>query len=136
MLAAEAGTIPRSGAEDCASIADWMKPVQGPVISGYGMRGDTFHYGADISAAKGTPIHAAASGIVIQVRCEASLAESGYYSCGVDGDPVKVRGCDTHRDRTRRAQRHQLLPHGVPANGQRRPGRRPSHPSSRQQRPL
>ena len=41
----------------------------------------------------GMTVHAAASGIVIKVRCDAHLTNGGYYSCDVDGDPVTVRGC-------------------------------------------
>lgn len=94
MLTAGTDTMPPGSAEDCASIAGWMKPVKGPVVSGFRTDSRPGHDGVDIAAPKGTPIHAAASGVVIKVRCNAHLADGGYYSCDVDGDPVTVRGCD------------------------------------------
>jgi murein DD-endopeptidase MepM/ murein hydrolase activator NlpD len=93
LLASSAGTMPSGPAEDCASVAGWIKPVQGPIVSPFGQRDDALHAGVDISAPKGAPIHAAASGIVIKVRCNAHLVDGGDYSCDIDGDPVKVRGC-------------------------------------------
>jgi murein DD-endopeptidase MepM/ murein hydrolase activator NlpD len=57
-------------------------PVNGQLMGGYGLRTDPFsgegamHTGVDISAPKGTPVHAAADGIVIHAGWN-----SGYGRC-------------------------------------------------------
>jgi murein DD-endopeptidase MepM/ murein hydrolase activator NlpD len=47
------------------SAAGLIWPVNGPVVSGYGMRWGRLHEGIDITASTGTPIWAAAAGTVI-----------------------------------------------------------------------
>jgi len=47
------------------SAAGLIWPVDGVVVSGYGMRWGRLHEGIDITAASGTPIRAAAAGTVI-----------------------------------------------------------------------
>ena len=47
------------------SASGLIWPVNGPVVSGFGMRWGRMHEGIDIAVGSGTPIHAAASGTVI-----------------------------------------------------------------------
>lgn len=78
--------------EQCVSNAGWTHPLPGyKVNSAVRTAERPSHDGVDIAAPKGTPIRAAASGVVIKVRCNASL-NGGDYSCDVDGSPA-VAGC-------------------------------------------
>jgi murein DD-endopeptidase MepM/ murein hydrolase activator NlpD len=54
-----------SSGSGAPSAAGLIWPVNGPVVSGFGMRWGRMHEGIDIAASLGTPIHAAASGTVI-----------------------------------------------------------------------
>jgi murein DD-endopeptidase MepM/ murein hydrolase activator NlpD len=60
---AQAGSASAGAGAPSASGLIW--PVNGTVVSGYGMRWGRLHEGIDITASSGTPIWAAASGTVI-----------------------------------------------------------------------
>ena len=57
----------------------YIRPVAGPITSPFGSRKGGFHPGVDIGNARGTPIVAAADGVVIQV---VSGCVEGVRSCG------------------------------------------------------
>ncbi|MGI5213320.1 peptidoglycan DD-metalloendopeptidase family protein [Plantactinospora sp. CA-290183] len=86
-------TTPGGPGEQCISVDGWTKPVRGTVGSGFRTDRRPKHDGVDIGAPKGTPIHAAASGLVIRVVCNAHRPDGSPYSCDVDGHPVNVLGC-------------------------------------------
>jgi murein DD-endopeptidase MepM/ murein hydrolase activator NlpD len=54
-----------SSYDSSPSSSGLIWPVNGPVVSGFGMRWGRLHAGIDIAVGYGTPIHAAASGTVI-----------------------------------------------------------------------
>jgi murein DD-endopeptidase MepM/ murein hydrolase activator NlpD len=62
---------PAAAADPDAEIPDFMLPVQAPVSSGYGLRGDPlngsirFHKGIDLAAPAGTEVRAALDGRVL-----------------------------------------------------------------------
>ena len=79
------------------SALGWTPPVRAEIVSGFGDRGGSLHAGVDLAVPKGTPIHAAASGLVRQVACNAHLADGSPYSCDRDGS-ILVAGCGWYVD--------------------------------------
>ncbi|HEX6873719.1 MAG TPA: M23 family metallopeptidase [Micromonosporaceae bacterium] len=79
---AAAGEIAASG---------WTVPVKGNLTSGFRTADRPGHNGVDIAVAKGTPVRAAAAGLVLTAMCNAHIGEQAY-SCDRDGG-VFVQGC-------------------------------------------
>jgi murein DD-endopeptidase MepM/ murein hydrolase activator NlpD len=84
---AAAGEIAASG---------WTVPVIGELVSGFRTSARPGHNGVDIAVPKGTPVLAAAAGIVLTARCNAH-AGGLPYSCDRDGG-VFVQGCGWYVD--------------------------------------
>jgi peptidoglycan DL-endopeptidase CwlO len=70
-------------------------PVDGPVVSGFGMRWGQMHEGIDIAVPAGTPIRAAASGSVVLVQSEAESGGYGNFSCLDHGGGLQT--CYAHQ---------------------------------------
>ncbi len=91
-----------AGAGTCGttiSAQGWTRPVHGEVGSGFRTAGRPGHDGVDLIVAKGTPIHAAAAGIVSRVRCNATDVRTGTdWGCDRDGDPNRTAGCGWYVD--------------------------------------
>ncbi|HSG14042.1 MAG TPA: peptidoglycan DD-metalloendopeptidase family protein [Gaiellaceae bacterium] len=64
-LAARIQAAQSTAAPSTLTSSGFIWPVNGPVVSGFGMRWGRMHEGIDITAASGTPIWAAAAGTVI-----------------------------------------------------------------------
>jgi murein DD-endopeptidase MepM/ murein hydrolase activator NlpD len=91
-LAQQTGSLPAGPVR--AGSGQFIWPVNGPVVSGFGMRWGRMHEGIDIAVPTGTQIRAAASGTV-------SIAgvESGYgnYTCIDHGGGLST--CYAHQER-------------------------------------
>jgi len=75
---AQAGSGAGTTGSGAPSASGFIWPVNGVVVSGFGMRWGRMHEGIDISASSGTPIWAAAAGTVIW-----SGWRGGYGNCVV-----------------------------------------------------
>ena len=73
-------TDPAVTAPQAGPPGTWLRPIAGPITSGFGQRGGSLHAGIDFGAPIGTPVYAASSGSVI-----AAGAASGF------GQWVKLR---------------------------------------------
>ena len=63
--AESSGIVASAGTGQTPSAAGLIWPVSGPVTSPFGMRWGRMHEGIDIGVGYGTPIHAAAAGVVV-----------------------------------------------------------------------
>jgi murein DD-endopeptidase MepM/ murein hydrolase activator NlpD len=70
-------------------------PVDGSVVSGFGMRWGRMHEGIDIAVPEGTPIRAAASGTVVLVQSEAESGGYGNFTCLDHGGGLQT--CYAHQ---------------------------------------
>ncbi len=78
------------------AASGWTLPVQGPIVSGFRPPERPAHHGVDIGVAQGTPVRAAAAGVVLVAVCNASL-NGQAYGCDRDGSP-QVQGCGWYVD--------------------------------------
>lgn len=70
-------------------------PVDGAVVSGFGMRWGRMHEGIDIAVPAGTPIRAAASGSVVLLQSEAESGGYGNFTCLDHGGGLQT--CYAHQ---------------------------------------
>ena len=72
-------------------------PVNGPVVSGFGMRWGRMHTGIDIGVGTGTPIRAAAAGTVALMQGEGASGGYGNFTCVQHGGAIST--CYAHQSR-------------------------------------
>jgi murein DD-endopeptidase MepM/ murein hydrolase activator NlpD len=79
------------------AASGWTIPVRGPIVSGWRTADRPRHNGVDIAVPRRTIIHAAAAGVVIQMRCNAIAPDGGDWGCDRDGSPL-IHGCGWYVD--------------------------------------
>jgi len=70
-------------------------PVDGPVVSGFGMRWGRMHEGIDIAVPEGTPIRAADAGTVVLLQSESESGGYGNFTCLDHGGGLET--CYAHQ---------------------------------------
>jgi murein DD-endopeptidase MepM/ murein hydrolase activator NlpD len=90
-LAANSGALPAGPVRAGSGMFIW--PVNGPVVSGFGMRWGRMHEGIDIAVPTGTQIRAAASGTVSIAGVEGGY---GNYTCIDHGGGLST--CYAHQE--------------------------------------
>jgi murein DD-endopeptidase MepM/ murein hydrolase activator NlpD len=94
-LAAQAGVSVGAAGPIRKGSGNFIWPVNGPVVSGFGMRWGRLHAGVDIAVPSGTPIRAAAAGTVAFTQPEASSGGYGNYTCIAHGGGIST--CYAHQ---------------------------------------
>lgn len=74
---------------------NFIWPVNGPIVSPFGMRWGRLHAGVDIAVPSGTAIRAAAAGTVAFTQPDASSGGYGNYTCIVHGGGIST--CYAHQ---------------------------------------
>ena len=74
---------------------NFIWPVNGPIVSGFGMRWGRLHAGVDIAVPNGTPIRAAAAGTVAFTQSEGASGGYGNYTCVQHGGGIST--CYAHQ---------------------------------------
>jgi murein DD-endopeptidase MepM/ murein hydrolase activator NlpD len=74
---------------------NFIWPVNGPIVSPFGMRWGRLHAGVDIAVPSGTSIRAAAAGTVAFTQPEASSGGYGNYTCIAHGGGIST--CYAHQ---------------------------------------
>ena len=94
-LAGFSGTV--SGGPIRHGSGGFIWPVNGPIVSTFGMRWGRPHTGVDIGVGTGTPIRAAASGTVSLMQSEASSGGYGNFTCIQHSGAIST--CYAHQSR-------------------------------------
>ncbi|MCB0864219.1 MAG: peptidoglycan DD-metalloendopeptidase family protein [Solirubrobacterales bacterium] len=85
--------LPAGAIQDAGGGFIW--PVNGPIVSPFGMRWGRLHAGVDIAVPAGTPIRAAKDGTIVLNQTEAESGGYGNYTCIDHGGGVST--CYAHQ---------------------------------------
>lgn len=88
IAALPAGAVQQAG-------GGFIWPVNGPIVSPFGMRWGRLHAGVDIAVPAGTPIRAAKAGTIVLNQTEAESGGYGNYTCIDHGGGVST--CYAHQ---------------------------------------
>jgi murein DD-endopeptidase MepM/ murein hydrolase activator NlpD len=91
----EAASAPLPAGPIQYGSGQFIWPVNGPVVSTFGMRWGRMHEGIDIAVPAGTPIRAAASGSVVLLQSEAESGGYGNFTCLDHGGGLQT--CYAHQ---------------------------------------
>ena len=80
-LAAASGVTPLAAGPIQGGSSGMIWPVNGPIVSPFGMRWGRPHEGVDVAVPAGTPIRAAMSGTIAFAQSEAESGGYGNYTC-------------------------------------------------------
>jgi biotin carboxyl carrier protein len=92
--AATAAAAGRCAGTDQVASSGWVRPVKPNSIGGFRTAARPTHQGVDLMVKRGTPIRAAAAGVVVHMECD--KAEAGY-DCNRDGSS-STPGCGWYVD--------------------------------------
>jgi murein DD-endopeptidase MepM/ murein hydrolase activator NlpD len=95
LRAAQTGVSPGPAGPIKRGSGGFIWPVNGPVVSPFGMRWGRLHAGVDIAVPSGTPIRASAAGTVAFTQPEASSGGYGNYTCINHGGGIST--CYAHQ---------------------------------------
>ena len=95
LAASQTGVSPGPAGPIRRGSGNFIWPVNGPVVSGFGMRWGRLHAGIDIAVGSGTPIRASAAGTVAFTQPEASSGGYGNYTCINHGGGIST--CYAHQ---------------------------------------
>jgi murein DD-endopeptidase MepM/ murein hydrolase activator NlpD len=95
LRATQSGVTPGPAGPIRRGSGNFIWPVNGPIVSPFGMRWGRLHAGIDIAVPNGTPIRAAAAGTVAFTQPESSSGGYGNYTCVQHGGGIST--CYAHQ---------------------------------------
>jgi murein DD-endopeptidase MepM/ murein hydrolase activator NlpD len=95
LRAAQSGVPSQGAAGPIKGSGNFIWPVNGPIVSPFGMRWGRLHAGVDIAVPSGTAIRASAAGTVAFTQPDASSGGYGNYTCIAHGGGIST--CYAHQ---------------------------------------